>query len=106
MFDLVPIVCVTILIFPMSLRLFCKMVCVVWCETRKYFLLYCCDERKLRSSGHARKRRAGYSARMYLFKEAPHAALQLLGSGAILREVIQAAELLKKDYDLEGIFGV
>ncbi len=35
---------------------------------------------------------------MYLFKKADQPALQLLGSGAILREVIAAAELLEKDW--------
>jgi pyruvate dehydrogenase E1 component len=35
---------------------------------------------------------------MYLFKKADQAAVQLLGSGAILREVIAAAELLEKDW--------
>jgi pyruvate dehydrogenase E1 component len=35
---------------------------------------------------------------MYLFKKADRPALQLLGSGAILREVIAAAELLEKDW--------
>lgn len=39
---------------------------------------------------------------MYLFKEAGKSKLkvQLLGSGAILREVIAAAELLEKDFDI------
>jgi pyruvate dehydrogenase E1 component len=35
---------------------------------------------------------------MYLFKKADRPVLQLLGSGAILREVIAAAELLEKDW--------
>ncbi len=35
---------------------------------------------------------------MYLLKKADQPALQLLGSGAILREVIAAAELLEKDW--------
>ena len=43
---------------------------------------------------------------MYLFREAPKAAgrhrVQLLGSGAILREVIAAAELLANDWDVSA----
>jgi len=39
---------------------------------------------------------------LYLFKPAAKAALQLLGSGAILREVIAAAELLEKDWGIDA----
>jgi pyruvate dehydrogenase E1 component len=37
---------------------------------------------------------------MYLFREAKDAAVQLLGSGAILREVLAAAELLHNDWGI------
>ncbi|MGE0483246.1 MAG: pyruvate dehydrogenase (acetyl-transferring), homodimeric type [Gammaproteobacteria bacterium] len=37
---------------------------------------------------------------MYLFKESANARVQLLGSGAILREVIAAGELLESDFGL------
>ncbi len=37
---------------------------------------------------------------LYLFKEAKKAEVQLLGSGAILNEVIAAAELLEKDFSI------
>jgi len=40
---------------------------------------------------------------MYLFRKSNHKSkkkVQLLGSGTILREVIAAAELLEKDYDV------
>ncbi len=39
---------------------------------------------------------------MYLFKEAGKPKVQLLGSGTILREVIAAAELLKKDFGVDA----
>ena len=39
---------------------------------------------------------------MHLVKPAAKAALQLLGSGAILREVIAAAELLEKDWGIDA----
>jgi pyruvate dehydrogenase E1 component len=41
---------------------------------------------------------------MYLFKEGKKSKkkVQLLGSGAILREVIKAAELLKQDFEIES----
>ena len=39
---------------------------------------------------------------LYCFKKAPKAKVSLLGSGTILREVIQAAELLKKDWKIEA----
>jgi len=37
---------------------------------------------------------------MYLLQERPNAKLQLLGSGAILREAIAAAELLERDWGI------
>lgn len=37
---------------------------------------------------------------MYLYQSTEKAKVQLLGSGAILNEVIAAAELLKKDFDI------
>jgi pyruvate dehydrogenase E1 component len=37
---------------------------------------------------------------MYLFQERPGAKLQLLGSGAILREALAAAELLERDWNI------
>ena len=37
---------------------------------------------------------------MYLFSENKQATVQLLGSGAILNEVVAAAELLKKDFKI------
>jgi len=37
---------------------------------------------------------------MYLFRERPKAQVQLLGSGTIFREVIEAAELLEKDFGI------
>ncbi len=37
---------------------------------------------------------------MYLFRETPAAQVQLMGSGAILREVIAAAELLETDFGI------
>jgi pyruvate dehydrogenase E1 component len=39
---------------------------------------------------------------MHLVKPAAKAALQLLGAGAILREVIAAAELLEKDWGIDA----
>lgn len=39
---------------------------------------------------------------MYLFKKNNHAKVQLLGSGAILREVIAAADLLEQDFDIKA----
>jgi pyruvate dehydrogenase E1 component len=39
---------------------------------------------------------------MYLLKKNEKAALQLLGSGPILREVIAAAELLEKDWNIRA----
>ncbi len=39
---------------------------------------------------------------MYLLQESGEAAIQLLGSGAILREVIAAAELLSNQYGVEA----
>jgi pyruvate dehydrogenase E1 component len=46
--------------------------------------------------------REGIVRGMYLFREAPERKLrvQLLGSGAILREVIAAADLLLEDFDV------
>jgi pyruvate dehydrogenase E1 component len=41
---------------------------------------------------------AGILRGMYLLRETKDAALQLLGSGAILREVLAAADLLEKDW--------
>ena len=43
---------------------------------------------------------AGILKGMYLFREAPGARVQLLGSGTIFREVIAAAELLEKDFGI------
>jgi len=43
---------------------------------------------------------AGIIKGMYLLKEGENAKVQLLGSGTILREVIAAAELLKKDFGI------
>src|SRR3990167_9959044 len=37
---------------------------------------------------------------MYLFRENSKAKLQLLGSGAILNEVIQASEILEKEFNI------
>ncbi len=39
---------------------------------------------------------------MYPFKQAKNAKIQLLGSGTILREVLKAAELLEKDFNIEA----
>lgn len=39
---------------------------------------------------------------MYLFKSAAKAQIQLLGSGAILTQVMQAAEMLKNDFNIES----
>jgi pyruvate dehydrogenase E1 component len=41
---------------------------------------------------------AGILKGMYPFRERPKAQVQLLGSGTIFREVIEAAELLEKDF--------
>jgi pyruvate dehydrogenase E1 component len=48
--------------------------------------------------------REGIVKGLYLLREAPKAKLrvQLLGSGAILREVIAAADLLREDWDVAG----
>jgi pyruvate dehydrogenase E1 component len=44
--------------------------------------------------------REGILRGLYLFKKHPAAKIQLLGSGPILREVLAAAELLEKDWNV------
>jgi pyruvate dehydrogenase E1 component len=44
--------------------------------------------------------REGILKGMYLFRKNPKARVQLLGSGPILREVLAAADLLEKDWNL------
>src|SRR4051812_38886938 len=48
------------------------------------------------------KAREGILKGMYLLREAKNATIQLLGSGPILREVLAAAELLRRDWDMEA----
>jgi pyruvate dehydrogenase E1 component len=51
--------------------------------------------------------RDGILRGMYLLRKSEKAALQLLGSGPILREVLAAAELLEKDWKLSaGVWSV
>jgi pyruvate dehydrogenase E1 component len=63
------------------------------------------DERELRASGDAGRRRAEDILKgMYLFRKGAASngpRVQLMGSGTIFREVIAAAELLKKDWGVE-----
>src|SRR3954466_2445588 len=48
------------------------------------------------------KAREGILKGMYLLREAKNATIQLLGSGPILREVLAAAELLRRDWNMEA----
>ena len=63
------------------------------------------DERELRAPGTARGAAAGILKGMYQFRKGAASngpRVQLLGSGTIFREAIAAAELLKRDWNVEA----